>query len=128
MTATLNQNYFNLNFNYLMPSFNYKNSLTEKSKNYIKLFKELYTLRSILKKYFDNLDTFLLINKFNTLEKIDDVLISLENLSELTNEVLESEKIKKWYNFPIYYITDKVEDRNMALQGLLLSKQAHLSE
>jgi len=68
----------------------------------------------------------LLIHKLDTLEKIDEVLINLEELSDLSNEVLETKEINKWYNLPIRYMVDKLEDRNMALQGLLLSKQANL--
>ena len=124
--VAVNQNYFNLNFNYYLPSFEQNNSFVKRIKENIQLFKELYTLRKILKSYFDNLDTFLLIHKLDTLEKIDEVLINLEELSDLSNEVLETKEINKWYNLPIRYMVDKLEDRNMALQGLLLSKQAHL--
>ena len=125
----VNQNYFNLNFDYYLSSFNQKNnSFVQIIKENINLFKDIYTLKKILTSYFDNLDTFLLIHKLDTLEKIDDVLISLEELSDLSNEVLETKEINIWYNFPIRYIVDKLEDRNMALQGLLLSKQAHLSQ
>jgi len=124
--VAVNQNYFNLNFNYYLPSFEQNNSFVKRIKENIQLFKELYTLRKILKSYFDNLDTFLLIHKLDTLEKIDEVLINLEELSDLSNEVLETKEINKWYNLPIRYMVDKLEDRNMALQGLLLSKQANL--
>ena len=124
--VAVNQNYFNLNFNYYLPSFEQNNSFVKRIKENIQLFKELYTLRKILKSYFDNLDTFLLIHKLDTLEKIDEVLISLEELSDLSNEVLETTEINRWYNLPIRYMVDKLEDRNMALQGLLLSKQANL--
>jgi len=124
--VAVNQNYFNLNFDYYLPSFEQNNSFLKRIKENIQLFKELYTLRKILKSYFDNLDTFLLIHKLDTLEKIDEVLISLEELSDLSNEVLETTEINRWYNLPIRYMVDKLEDRNMALQGLLLSKQAHL--
>jgi len=124
--VAVNQNYFNLNFDYYLPSFKQNSSFVKRIKENIQLFKGLYTLKKILKSYFDNLDTFLLIHKLDTIEKIDEVLIGLEELSDLSNEVLESKEINRWYNLPIRYMVDKLEDRNMALQGLLLSKQAHL--
>ena len=124
--VAVENSHFSLNFEDYLPNFKQHSSFIKRVKENIKLFKDIYTLKEILKDYFDNLDIFLLLNRLDTLEKIDEVLISLEELSDLTQKVLDTKDINIWYNLPIRYIIDKLEDRNMALQGLLLSKQAHL--
>ncbi|CAA6802569.1 MAG: Unknown protein [uncultured Sulfurovum sp.] len=123
---TIEQNYFSSNFNYFEPTNTEKYSLVKSISTYIELLRGLHTLKKVLKSNFNNFDTYLLVNKLNTIETIDNVLINLEDLSEFTNEVLNKQELQTWSSFPIRYMTDKVEDWNMALQGLLLSKQAHL--
>jgi len=90
-------------------------------KYHLKLYTIINELSYILRGYAENLDTLLLINRLDTIDKIDEILINLENLSEITNELLESD------NFPLKHILNKLEDNNMLLQGLLLSSQAHSS-
>ncbi|TQV62322.1 MAG: hypothetical protein FNT15_07245 [Sulfurovum sp.] len=63
----------------------------------------------------------MIINRLDSVKKIDEILVNLENLSEITNKLLESD------NFPFKHILNKLEDDNMLLQGLLLSSQAHSS-
>jgi len=91
-------------------------------KYYVELYKIISELSYVLCCYAENLDTLLLINELDTVEKIDEVLISLENLSEINNELLESD------NLPFKHILNKLEDNNMLLQGLLLSSQAHKTD
>jgi hypothetical protein len=90
-------------------------------KYYVELYKIISELSDVLCCYSENLDTLLIINRLDTVEKIDEILVNLENLTEITNELLESD------NFPFKYILNKLEDDNMLLQGLLLSSQAHLN-
>jgi len=90
-------------------------------KYYVELYKIISELSYVLCCYSENLDTLLIINRLDTVEKIDEILVNLENLTEITNELLESD------NFPFKHILNKLEDDNMLLQGLLLSSQAHLN-
>jgi len=122
----INQNYFSLNFNYFEPSSTKEHSFIENIKVHAEILKKLHTFRTILKSNFNNFDTYVLIGKLDSIEKIDEVLITLEDLSEFTNNILENDDYKSWANFPMRYMADKIEDWNMALQGLLLSRQAHL--
>lgn len=123
----INQNYFSLNFNYFEPSTTTEeHSFIKSIKIHAEILKKLHTFRTILKSNFNNFDTYVLIGKLDSVEKIDEVLINLEDLSEFTNDILENKDYKSWANFPMRYMVDKVEDWNMALQGLLLSRQAHL--
>ena len=125
----INQNYFSLNLNFDFDNFKKEyedSSFLNYAKIYTQVIRKLYTLRKILKSNFDNFDTYLMINKLDTVEKIDEVLQNLEDLTEFTEGVLESNKLKSWSYRPILYMIDSVEDANMALQGMLLSKQAHL--
>ncbi|MBU1666937.1 hypothetical protein KKC13_00840 [bacterium] len=122
----INQNYFSLNFNDFEATATNKHSFIENIKVRIELFKKLHTFRAILKSNFNNFDTYVLIGKLDSIEKIDEVLITLEDLSEFTNDILDNKDYKSWANFPMRYMANKIEDWNMALQGLLLSRQAHL--
>lgn len=115
----------NLGFNYFQDSHS---SIIDYAKSYLCLLKNLYTLQKIFKSNLKNLDTYLSINKLYDIEKIDEILIGLEELSEVTDKILDSNKFKQWKNYPIWYATDKLEDANMSFQGLLASTQAHLSE
>jgi len=103
-------------------------STLEYTKSYIALLHKLYTLRKILKSNLDNLDTYLTINQLYHVEKLDEILIGLEELSDFTQEILNTHKLKHWTNYPIYYMIDKLEDANISLQGLLLSTQSHLTQ
>ena len=89
--VSTNQNYFNIDFDYILPSFNHK-SLLDRVQKYATLYKEINALKNTLKSYFDNIDNYLLINKLDSVDKIDEVLINLEDLSDLTNEMLDNER------------------------------------
>ena len=122
----IDQNYFSSNFNYFEASTTKEHSFMDNIKTYAEILKQLHTFRKVLKSNFNNFDTYVLINKLDNMEKIDSMLINLEDLSEFTNDILENKDYKSWVMFPMRYMVDKVEDWNMALQGLLLSRQAHL--
>ncbi|MBD3794948.1 MAG: hypothetical protein IE881_03220 [Epsilonproteobacteria bacterium] len=119
-------NIFNLNFDYFAHKNKVESDLFSKIRDYIQLYKSSNNLAYILRGYAENLDTLLLINRLDTVDKIDEILVNLENLSEITNKLLESDNLKLIYNLPLRYILNKLEDNNMLLQGLLLSSQAHL--
>ena len=106
----------------------FNSSTLEYTKSYLTLLHKLYRLQKILKSNIDNLNEYLTINQLYNIEKIDEILIGLEDLSELTEEILTTDNSKYWTNYPIWYMVDKLEDANMTLQGLLLSTQSHLSE
>jgi hypothetical protein len=125
LMLAINQNYFSSNFTYFEPTTKENSSIFSYLSSYLNVVKELHTLKKVLKSNFDNFETYLLVNKLNTVEEIDKVLINLEELSDFTNEILDKEELQTWLNSPIRYMINKVEDWNMALQGLLLSKQAH---
>jgi len=122
----IEQNYFSSSFNFFEASTHKEHSLMENIKSYAQVITRLHTLRKLLKSNFNNFDTYVLINKLDNMEKIDSMLINLEDLSEFTNDILESKDYQAWSMFPIRYMVNKIEDWNMALQGLLLSRQAHL--
>ena len=106
----------------------FNSSTLEYTKSYLTLLHKLYRLQKILKSNIVNLNEYLTINQLYNIEKIDEILIGLEELSELTEEILTTDNSKYWTNYPIWYMVDKLEDANMTLQGLLLSTQSHLSE
>jgi len=49
----------------------------------------------------------LLINKLDSVDKIDEVLINLEDLSEFANEILDNQELKRWYNAPLSHALNK---------------------
>ena len=121
----LNQNYFNLNLDYSLPSL--KSGILTATKAYISTLKELYNLNKFLQISIYNIENFLLLNGADTVEKIDDILIKLEDISEVSSELLEENKtLKKWYNYPLRYMIDRVETSNMSLQAMLGSQQAQI--
>lgn len=121
----LNQNYFNLNLDYSLPSL--KSGILTATKAYISTLKELYNLNKFLQISIYNIENFLLLNGADTVEKIDDILIKLEDISEVSSELLEENKtLKKWYNYPLRYMIERVETSNMSLQAMLGSQQAQI--
>lgn len=67
------------------------------------------------------------MNGADTVEKIDNILITLEEFTDFSNELLkDSQELKKWYNYPLRYMVDKVETSSMSLQAMLGSKQAQI--
>jgi hypothetical protein len=119
----LNQNYFNLNLDYSIP--NLQSGFLTAIKSYISTLKELYSLNKFLQISIYNIEIFLLINGADSVDKIDDILIKLEDISEISSELLEENRtLGKWYNYPLRYMIEKVETSNMSLQAMLGSQQA----
>lgn len=125
----VNQNYFNFNIDHLMPSFKHENSFIKGIGAYISTVKELYHLNKFLQASIYNVENFLFLNGADSVEKIDNILIKLEEFTDFSNELLEdNEKLKAWYHYPLRYMVDKVETSNMSLQGMLASQQAHIMQ
>ena len=125
--VAVNQNYFNFNSDYLISSLKYDNSFFKSIANYGSTLKELYNLNKFLQVSIYNIENFLLLNGADSVEKIDNILITLEEFTDFSKELLEdNEKLKAWYNYPLRYMVDKVETSNMSLQGMLASQQAHI--
>jgi len=93
---------------------------------YITMFKTLNSMRKILKFQFNNFEAFIKIYNLDTPDKVDNILIKLENMSEQHNLSLDNTLLNKWYAYPLYYLVDRIEDWNMALQGLLMSLDVEL--
>jgi len=125
--VAVNQNYFNFSSDYFIPSIKYDNSLIKTVSAYGSTLKELYNLNKFLQVSIYNIENFLLLNGADSVDKIDNILIKLEEISEVSSELLEeNEKLKKWYNYPLHYMIDKVETSNMSLQAMLGSQQAQI--
>ena len=125
--VAINQNYFNFNSDYFIPSVKYDNSLFKSISAYGSTLKELYNLNKFLQVSIYNIENFLLLNGADTVEKIDNILITLEEFTDFSNELLkDSQELKKWYNYPLRYMVDKVETSSMSLQAMLGSKQAQI--
>ena len=125
--VAVNQNYFNFNSDYFIPSVKYDNSLFKSISAYGSTLKELYNLNKFLQVSIYNIENFLLLNGADTVEKIDNILITLEEFTDFSNELLkDSQELKKWYNYPLRYMVDKVETSSMSLQAMLGSKQAQI--
>jgi len=125
--VALNQNYFNFSNDYFIPSIKYDNSLIKNIGTYISTLKELYNLNKFLQASIYNIENFLLLNGADSVEKIDNILLTLEEFTDFSNELLENnQELKKWYNYPLRYMIDKVETSNMSLQAMLGSQQAQL--
>ena len=125
--VAVNQNYFNFNSDYFIPSVKYDNSLFKSIGAYGSTLKELYNLNKFLQVSIYNIENFLLLNGADTVEKIDNILITLEDFTDFSNEQLEdNQKLKKWYNYPLRHMVDKVETSSMSLQAMLGSQQAQI--
>jgi len=123
----VNQNYFNFNSDYFIPSIKYDNSMIKSIGAYGSTLKELYNLNKFLQISIYNIENFLLLNGADSVEKIDNILITLEEFTDFSNEQLaDNQKLKKWYNYPLRYMVDKVETSSMSLQAMLGSQQAQL--
>ncbi len=93
---------------------------------YITMARTLNSMRKILKFQFNNFEAFIKIYNLDTPDKVDNILIKLENMSEQHNISLNNALLNKWYAYPLYYLVDRIEDWNMALQGLLMSLDVEL--
>ena len=114
------------NYAYIkIPSFS-DSSLLENFTQYIATLKKLNQTRKLLKSIFNNFDTFVLINNLNNSERIDQFLLALEDVSEINEALLETHIFSQWHLYPLYYLVDKIEDWNMATQGLLTGLEAEL--
>ena len=125
--VAVNQNYFNFNSDYFIPSIKYENSLIKRVGAYGSTLKELYNLNKFLQVSIYNIENFLLLNGADSVEKIDNILLTLEEFTDFSNELLEdNQKLKKWHNYPLRYMIDRVETSNMSLQAMLGSQQAQI--
>lgn len=114
------------NYAYIqIPNFS-NTSLMQNFTKYITTLKKLNQTRKLLKSIFTHFDTFVLINNLNSSEKIDQFLLALEDVSEINEELLETPILSQWHLYPLYYLVDKIEDWNMATQGLLTGLEAEL--
>ena len=122
MTATINQNYFDLNFDY---SSSIKSlSIVNRVKQYILILTILYRQNKFFQNGIKDIDLFLFLFGANNAEKVDDILIRLEELTDHTTKLLESKHLKSWFFYPLRYAIDKTETSCMSLQALLASKEA----
>jgi len=108
-----------------IPSFS-DTSLLENFTQYIATLKKLNQTRKLLKSIFNNFDTFVLLNNLNNSERIDQFLLALEDVSEINEALLGTHIFSQWHLYPLYYLVDKIEDWNMATQGLLTGLEAEL--
>jgi hypothetical protein len=114
------------NYSYIqIPNFS-DTSVLQNLTKYIKTFKTLNQARRLLKSIFNNFDTFVLINNLNNSKTIDQFLLNLEDITESNEELLETHILSQWHLYPLYYLVDKIEDWNMATQGLLTGLEAQL--
>jgi len=122
----LNHNHSSFYTDSLMSFFEHPNSLKGSIKNYIAIIQSLRQIDSYLDSTIDNLDVSMELSGIDTEDKIDNLLLKLERVSETNEKILASESLQKWYYLPIRYFLNKVEDSNYSLQGLLGSKQAEI--
>jgi len=118
----LDQNYFDINY---FTSSHQNISFLDDVTHYIDMLKKLYSLNRFLQSSIYNIDNFLLLLGADSLDKIDDILIKLEEFSDLSSEIITKDKsLEKWYNYPIRFMLNRVETSNMSLQAMLGSQQA----
>lgn len=124
MTVTIeNPLLFNINLFKYSPN----SKLFDSSKAYFITLIELYNMNSFFQKGIKNIDKYLFLFGANNAQKIDDILLKLEEITDYSSELLESQEINKWYNYPIYYAFDKMETSCMSLQAMLASKEAMMA-
>jgi len=122
LLAIDNQNFFNIDF--FTFKFDKHSNLFESIILYTKLIKELNHTNKILRIMIDELELFLKLNKIDSVEKIDNILLQLEEFSETIDKELEENHLQKWYNYPLRHMIEKVETSNMSLQAMLGTEQA----
>ncbi len=93
---------------------------------YITMLKTLNSIRKIYKLQFNNFKFYIMAHNLDTIEKVDNMAIKLEGLSDIHNNLLEDTELQRWYAYPLYYLVDRIEDWNMASQGLLMSLDVEL--
>ncbi len=121
MIALEQQNYLYID----IPSFS-DSSFIKTINQYITTFQKLNQTRKFLKSIFQNFDTFVIINSLNSSERIDHFLETLEDITDINEDILENNIFSQWHTYPLYYLVDKIEDWNMATQGLLTGLDARL--
>jgi len=125
LMIAINHNYFNLNIDYFIPSSKQSNSFLDNLKAYILIFKKLYTTNKVIQNFIYNVESFLFLSGADTVDKIDEIIMKLEDFSEFTQELLEKDKdFNKWYNYPLRYMLDKIDSSTMSLQAMMGSQQA----
>lgn len=126
MVAIDNHKYFNIDFFTL--KFDGHDSFSRNVKRYFGILKKLNEANISLQLYIEHFDFYLEIMKLDTVEKIDEILINLETISEILEKELEDSNVKKWYFYPIHYMFEKVEASNQSLQAMLGTQQAILMD
>ena len=125
--VAVNNNYFNIDINYFGTSLKKTSSFLDRVREYIDVLKKMYNLDKFLQASIYNIENFLFLNSIDSIEKIDDILIKLEDFSQQNEDMLqENEFLNKWYNLPLRYAIEKIDSSNMSLQAMLSSQQALL--
>ena len=94
----VNQNYFDINY---FTSSSQNISFFDDVIHYIDMLKKLYSLNRFLQSSIYNIDNFLLLLGADNLDKIDDILIKLEDFSDFSSDIITRDKsLEKWYNYP----------------------------
>jgi len=126
MVAIDNHKYFDIDLFTL--KFNGHNSFIRIVKSYFRILKKLNEANKSLQFYIKHFDFYLEIMKLDTVEKVDEILINLETISELLEKDLQDSNVLTWYFYPIYYMFEKVEASNQSLQAMLGTHQAILMD
>lgn len=122
----LHQNQSSFYTDNIVSFFDNQNSYKESFSHYTSVLKKLNKVDSYLNHFIDNLDITLDVQGIDTVDKIDDILLNLESISDINEEILSNQEYKKWYFMPIRYLIDRIETSNYSLQGLLGAKQAEI--
>jgi len=107
---------------------NFKGSSIFKAVNiYITLLNKLNAMRKLYKYQFNHFDEFVIAYKIDNTDRINNLLDRLDDVSTEMNHLLEAKELQGWYMYPLYYLADRVEDWNMALQGLFSALEADIA-
>ena len=122
--VAIEPNYFNIDMTSITNNLNIKSSFIKDIENYISTFKTFYNLHKFLQVSIYNVENFLALNGAKSSNEIDNILINLENSSEINEKLLEGKEINRWFNYPLKMMIYRTETSNMSLQGMLGSQQA----
>ena len=123
MIATNNSNFLNIED---MFKFDIDLSFFTMIRQYILVIKRLNSIDKTFTFMNRNIEIHLEINNLNNIQKIDNILLKLEEFSEMIETVLESGVFNKWYHFLMLYTLQKVQNSSMSLQAMLGVKQAQM--
>jgi len=123
MIATNNTSF--LNIEDMSKSKNNLSFLVLMKKNFLTI-KKMNTIRSLLISINKDVELYFKINNITTVEEIDNTLLLLEDLSDEVEGFIEEEVFNSWYEHPLRYILERVQDASMSLQATLGIKQAQM--